>query len=429
MSDELRHRVLVLGSMDEFVPLVRRAHERGLEVIACDGYPDGPAKREADAAYDVDVHDAPAVAAVCCSEGVDAIVTSYSDVLAECAARIAQEADLPFYLPPERLELLRSKSLMKQMFDELGIAYPKTVFVRRGHVGEDLAGLSFPVVTKPVNAWGSHGVFLLDSPEEVEERFDDVAAYSQGDAILVEEYDDGYEFNMMTWVCDGEPHVLEVADREKSVEVAHVVPHVSRIVYPSVLTDLVLDEARDIVGRVARRVGLENGPLCMQFFWSPERGIRVCECAGRIFGYEHELLQIATRGELCVEDLILDNAYDHDALRRRLAAHDPHLASCAAGLYFHGHEGKIARIEGVPMPGDAPGVVESLCYYEPGDVVSHRVGAKPYTVRTYLVADSRDELDELTDAAFRSVCVTGEDGSQMLYHNERMSYERALSQE
>lgn len=419
--------LLILGSMDEFVELVEAARERGVRTVVCDGYPDGPAKRVADVSRDADVRDADAVAAICREEGVDGIVTAYSDLLAECAAKIAQRAGLEFYLSPERLGALRDKTLMKRMFDELGVPYPRTALARRGTLSRDLAGLRFPVVTKPVSAWGSHGVYLLGSVEEVAARFDEVAAYSGSGAILVEEYNDGFEFNMMTWVVGGEPVVLEVADREKSVEVPHVTPHVSRIVYPSALTDLVIDEARSVVSRVARRVGMVNGPLCMQFFWSPDRGMQVCECAGRVFGYEHELLELATDGALRVEDLLLDTALDPERLAGRLAEHDPHLAHPAAGLYFHGYEGRVGSIDGAPEPGVTPGVAQAICYYGRGDVISHDVGAKPYVVRAYLTAPSRERLDELTDRVFSSVSVRGEDGREMLYHSERPSYGRAAS--
>ena len=427
MQPHDRPSLMILGSMDEFVELVEHARARGVRTVVCDGYPDGPAKRAADVSYDIDIRDARAVADVCRREQVAGIVTAYSDLLAECAAAIAREAELPFYLSPERLATLRDKTLMKRMFDELGVPYPKTALVRRDSLERDLAPLSFPVVTKPRNAWGSHGVFLLDSAGEVFERFDDVAAYSEGDSILVEEYNDGYEFNMMTWVVDGGPVVLEIADREKSRELPNVTPHVSRIVYPSVLTDLVIGEARDIVSRVAGYVGMEAGPLCMQFFWSPERGIQVCECAGRVFGYEHELLELATNGTLCVEDLLLDTALEPDLLASRLEGHDPHLARCAAGLYFHGYEGTVASVEGVPVPGVTEGVEQVIRYYEPGDVISHAVGAKPYVVRAYLAAESRERLDALTDEVFSAVSVTDESGHEMLYHSERADYGRALA--
>ena len=64
MSSDAWHRLLVLGSMDEFVPLVSKAHERGIYVVVCDGYENGPAKQVADARYDVDIRDYDAVADV-----------------------------------------------------------------------------------------------------------------------------------------------------------------------------------------------------------------------------------------------------------------------------------------------------------------------------------------------------------------------------
>ena len=50
-------RLLVIGSMDEFVELVRHARRRGCYVIVADGYVDGPARAYADEDHVVDVRD------------------------------------------------------------------------------------------------------------------------------------------------------------------------------------------------------------------------------------------------------------------------------------------------------------------------------------------------------------------------------------
>lgn len=415
------HRLLILGSMDEFLSLVRRAKERGYYTIVCDGYPQGPAKVIADKSYNIDVRDVDSIAAMCRDEHVDGIISSFSDVLAENLVSIATAVGLPTYLSPANLTYLRDKSKMKGMFDQLGIPYPKSRIVRLASASHDMAGLEFPVVTKPVNAYGSHGVYLLHSPEEVTAHFQDVQRYADSDSIIVEEYNDGYEFNMMNWVVDGVPVVLEIADREKSVEIDNVTPHVSRIVYPSRLTDVVYEEAYHIVEKVAGFVGMENGPLCMQFFYRPGKGIEVCECAGRIFGYEHELLEYASCGNLSIEELLLDYVYDREGIATKLAGHDPHLSRVAAGLYFHGYEGTVARVEGLPMqPGGA--VVESLPYYQVGDTISHSVGAKPYAARVYLVGDTYDAVDAATDELFASVHMYDRSGRQLIYHNERCTF-------
>ena len=214
--------LVVLGSMDEFVALVKLAQGMGAHVIVCDGYANGPAKPIADEAYTIDIRDTNAIAQLCQDHKADAIVTAYSDLLAECQSAIATKAGLRTPLPPERLRFLRDKTLMKQMFSELGIPYPKSVEVHRATAATDLAKVGFPCVIKPTDAYGSHGVYLLDSVDEVMERFDDTASYSDSDVIVAEAYDDGHEFNMMSWIVDGEPHVLSIEDREKSHEIEHV---------------------------------------------------------------------------------------------------------------------------------------------------------------------------------------------------------------
>ncbi len=417
------HRLVVLGSMDEFVGLVRMAQQRGIYVIVCDGYDNGPAKAIADKAYTINVRDTDAVAKMCVREGADGVISSFSDVLAESLVAIAEKAGLPTYLDSDHLRFLRDKTLMKGMFDELGIPYPRSAKVRRETATEDMEGMRFPCVVKPTDAYGSHGVYVVDSADEVAGYFDATSSYSNADYVIAEEYNDGFEFNMMNWVVDGEPVVLEVADREKSREIVHATPHVSRIVYPSRLTDLVIEEARDIVSRVVRYVGMDNGPLCMQFFWSRERGLQVCECAGRIFGYEHELLELASG--VSVEELLLDYVYDRDSIRSRLSNHDPHLNRVSAGLYFHGYEGEIASIEGLDEARAMPEVREILPYYAPGETICHGVGDKPYVIRVYLTANSYEELDEATKRLYGTVRVRAIDGADLLYNNEMTTYEAA----
>ena len=86
-----QHRLVILGSMDEFVELVRRAQARGIYTIVCDGYENGPAKALADKSYLIDIRDVKAVAQMCADEKADGIVTSFSDIMFEYLVKIARE--------------------------------------------------------------------------------------------------------------------------------------------------------------------------------------------------------------------------------------------------------------------------------------------------------------------------------------------------
>ena len=53
----MKHRLLILGTLGEFVQLVKKSKERGYYTIVCDGYPNGEARAYADASYVLPVTD------------------------------------------------------------------------------------------------------------------------------------------------------------------------------------------------------------------------------------------------------------------------------------------------------------------------------------------------------------------------------------
>ncbi|MEG2615499.1 MAG: ATP-grasp domain-containing protein [Raoultibacter sp.] len=415
---EQGNRLLILGSMDEFVSLVEKAHKRGIYTVVCDGYPHGPARAFADESYVADPRDTRALCELCRTHELDAAISSFSDILFESLCTLTHAAGLESYCSLDAMACLRKKDLMKEMLRGIGAPLPRGCVLTRDFSESDVADMTFPCVMKPVDGYGSRGVFVVEDVVEIRERFSQTLAASAGalDAVVLEEYDTGHEFNMTTWVVDGMVHIIALADREKSEEIAGEVPHVSRIVYPSRFTAEVRPEALAIMQRVADAVGILDGPLCMQFFWHPARGIRVGEVVGRLFGYEHELVEYGSG--LSLEDLLLDLLYDKPALRKRVVAHD--LASFSkpcCGLYFHGHEGVVADLDRARTALDDPAVLESLFYYGEGDVVCHGAGSKPYVARAYIQAPSRADLDRVTKRIFREFQVLDATGKDLLYKN------------
>ena len=406
------HRLVILGSMDEFVDLVECAKNRGIYTIVCDGYEDGPAKAHADKAYLEDVRHTDAIAEICRKEHADGIIASFSDLLAECMIDIADAAGLPSYLKPEGEKFLREKPLMKQMFQELGITSPRYKKIYFDTLDDDLSDMAFPCVIKPVNGYGSHGVFVANSIDDVRARFRSTTGQSTFDYLMAEEYNDGQEFNIMTWIVDGQAHIISIADREKKAFEEGEIPQVVRCAYPSPLTAELQDEAASIATRIAGYVGLENGPLCIQAFYREGEGLAVCEAAGRIFGYEHELVTLGSG--LSIEELLLDCVYDKPAAKARVLAHSPLFETHAAGLYFHGHDGEVADTSAIDELGTLPGVVEYLPFYRPGDTISHERGAKPYIARYYVTGPSRESVDALSHTIMDQASALDPDGNELL---------------
>ncbi len=420
----MQHRLMILGSMEEFTALVQLAHKKGIYTIVCDGYKNGPAKKLADKAIHLDVRATQEIATLCQQEKVDGIIASFSDLLAECLVDIASRTKLKCYCTPKKMAYLRNKTKMKEMFDQLNIPTPPSIELAPDFLAGTLDTIGFPCVIKPLNGYGSRGVLVAQNEAEVREHFTETCSYSSFGSVLAEPYNAGYEFNMMSWILNGQAHVLSIADREKSQEIEGAVPHVSRIVYPSRMMREVYEPARQIIQKVANFTEIETGPLSMQFFYSPEKGLQVCEVAGRFFGYEHELLHYA--GGLCIEELLLDYVYDEKAMCRRVEEHDPWLKGRSAGLYFHGYEGEIEDVSAMrqafAMKIEGAEVTESMLYYNDGDAVSHKVGAKPYVARCYITGRNYYTLDKLTGQLYKAASVKGRAEREMLYRNQLPTY-------
>ena len=404
------HRLVIVGSSIEFIRLVQMAREKGIYTIVCDGYKDGPAKAYADKAYDIDVRDEHAIAKMCIEEKADGIVGSFSDLLFEQITKAAELAGLRWYAKTDMLDVYRDKSTQKALLKELGIRVPENRLLSEDFSETDLEGMRFPLVIKPVDGYGSRGIFVVHDTEELGQLFARVNAAGSGTKVLCEEYSQGPEYNMMSWLYDGVVYPLSIADREKNPQKGTDIPSDNRNVYPSVTVREVFEEARGILQKFADRTGQKEGALSMQFFHTPG-GIEVCEIAGRLLGYEHELITYS--GGLDIEKLLLDYVYDPEEAGRTLKNYDARSGKIYAVLYFFTEPGSVIadQKEAKELIASLPDILQADFFYKDNEVTDKN---HPYYMRAYIGAETREELDRKTDFLFRNIHAYDETGKDVI---------------
>lgn len=424
----MTHRLLILGTLGEFVQFVKKSKEKGYYTIVCDGYPDGPAREFADASYVIPVTDIDAVAKLCKDENVDGIITSFSDLLLECMVKIADKAGIPCYLKPEQLKWYRDKSACRELLSKLGLPSPgftkipvqllkekNTEEIR--HLTENL---QYPLISKPMDKYGSRGIYIIHNEEELFPKAVQTADFTGLDEILIEEYNDGFEFNMMTWVQAGKVNVISIADREKTETEEGMLPESTRNVYPSRLLDRVEKSATDLLQKYIGYTGQQEGALSMQFFWKPGKGIQVCEIAARFFGYEHELTDMVYGFN--IEELLLNYLYNKSEISEMFKVHDIHRPQkYGAVLYFHGRLRTIREQKAAYLLSEEPAVVKPWIFYKEGEEVI-AYGSNPYLALYYIEAESREALDKITEKFFAHMSVTDPEGQEIAYRNEIPDY-------
>lgn len=409
----MQHRLVIIGSLDENVQLVKMAKERGYYTIVCDGYPNGLAKKVADKEYTIDVRNVNAIAEMCVAEKADGIIGSFSDLIFEQITKIAAQAGIKWYATPDKLKYYREKNETKDLLASLGAHVPKHTVLRSDFSTEDIGTLKYPLVIKPVNGWGSKGIFVVHSEKEIRDKFDECIGQGATDLLEVEEFSEGREYNMMTWLIDGNIHVISIADREKNPQIGESIPMLNRVVYPAKNIHNIIDEATEVLRKFARATGQMEGALSMQFFYN-QNGVEVCEIAGRLFGYEHEMVTFCSG--FSIEDMLLNYVYEPEKLQEMLERHTPFFDKVCAGLYFLGKQGKtIADMSMIYKLSEDPHVVDTLLFYKEGDKIDN-FGPASYLVRYYLFGQTRAEVDELTEQFFEKMTVKDENNEEVSYH-------------
>ncbi|MDO5702364.1 MAG: dehydrogenase [Lachnospiraceae bacterium] len=409
--------LLILGSLPEFTPLVRLAMERGIRTVVADGNPGTEAKRIADAAADIDVRNTRELAALCHREHVTALTTAYSDLLLECAVMLADAAGIPYHLTGTQLPYYRNKAVMKRTMDRLGIKNGGSAVISENFTRETLRDLKFPMVIKPLDLYGSRGLHVAHSFGEVRAHFAKVRTEFPGTvSLMAEEYNPDPEFNIQTWVHDGEVYVLGICDREKTPVSPGSIPVSTRNVYPSEMTREVMNEAKRVLSLYSSEAGQAEGPLSMQFYYSRERGLSVGEIAARFLGYEHELLETACG--ISIEELLIAGALgDRDEVSRIIKAARPLGKKTAAVLYFHAVDGILRDQSAAEAVAKREDVSLSELFYAPGE----RIGApqsKPYFARFDISADTRGEADRISEEIVSSMTAKDENGKELLIRSK-----------
>lgn len=175
-------KLLVLGGSLSQIPLIKKAKEMGLRVAVVDIDENADAVPYADEYYKCSLLNADGV--LWCVEKfeADGITCGACDVGVMSCARACESLHKPG-LSVETAQKVKNKEIMIQTFIANGVACPKHCTVtqeewermkKQGELSEipaeiseklKAAGLSFPLVTKPVDSSGSRGVNIAESME------------------------------------------------------------------------------------------------------------------------------------------------------------------------------------------------------------------------------------------------------------------------
>lgn len=221
-----KKKLLVLAAGILQVPVIKKAKEMGIYVVAADGSEQAVGLQLADKPVVVNITSEEEMLRVAREEHVDGVIHPCSEVSMNVMGRINDELGLSG-ISREAAIRATNKHLMREAFEAGNAPSPKSILTQSAedawvHLQNDL---ETDGILKPSRNSGSRGIAKVtrDMP-----KGDFVNAYkialqeSRDKSVLIEQFIEGPEFSIEIIVWNGKVNVLTVTDK-KTTEAPHFV--------------------------------------------------------------------------------------------------------------------------------------------------------------------------------------------------------------
>lgn len=388
--------VLAAGLLQ--IPVIKKAHEMGVYVIAVDDDPNAPGMALADKAIvPGGLMNEEKLVAIAKEEQIDGVIHPCSEVAMMVMGRINDEMHL-HGISRETAVRATNKHLMREAFEAYGAPSPKsycTTDVKEGwRLFQSIKGKA---ILKPSRNSGSRGIAEIDQSLKYEEfapLFERSKTESRDASVMVEQFVEGPEFSVEIIVSHGKVNVLQVTDKKTTeapyfVELGHSQPSQ----FPAEIVEKIKDAAVKGVKALQlndcaahAEVKVQNGdPYIM-------------EIGARLGGdfISTELTHLSTGIDMVAAaiDAALGNT--------------PRLTPVAepqgvAIRYFTPIPGVVKRIEGADVL-NRPEVYDAEIYVTPGDVIREVKSSLDRSGHVIVTGSSAKEAVDLADSLIDKVC-------------------------
>lgn len=361
---DMKKAVMVLGAGVMQLPMIRKAKEMGLFVIASDKNSEAPGFMEADYALKLDIKSAWAHAMWA---GANRDKFNISGVVAGAdvaitAAAISNALGLPG-ISIETAERSNNKSMMKSRWLADGIPTPWAEEV--GSLEEARAAVmktGLPCMVKAIDNAASRGSRRIDAIEELEEALTDAKNHSTTGTALIEEFVEGPEQSVELIVWKGVHYRFGIVDRHFGfspfpIETGHT--------NPSALPEADQEELYRVAQAAATSLGIDFGPYKADTMMT-KKGPMVLELPARLSGGFHSQYTTPSATGLEPQKMALALAAGLEVKKEYHTPSRDRVTICKA---VFPEPGRIESITGLDEAKALPGVEEIFMMAGVGDVI------------------------------------------------------------
>lgn len=392
-------KMFVVGASILQLPAIEKAKEYGYEVAVADYNPKAMGIAYADKYYDVSTIDEKGVCEAAKDFGADGIMTLATDMPMRSVAYTCNKLGLVGISYDTAIKAT-DKAEMIRAFEENGVAHPSYCVLERGKTLDRLPeNLEYPIISKPVDNAGSHGVQIIRSEQELQSAIKYSRENGRSGDIIIEEYMEGPEVSVETLSIDGVCHVIQITDKLTTgapnfVETGHS--------QPTALPQETVEKIKELAIAANKAVGITDGPSHTEIIVT-KHGPKIVELGARLGGdcIATHLVPLSTGVDMvgaCIE-IALGGKPD--------IAHKINKGS--AIRYFRQHKGVIKEITGLEEAKNTDGVKQVSVVHGVSKKISDITDSGSRMGFVIAQAETSEKAAEICEEALSKIKVTIED--------------------
>lgn len=414
MKKAEKKKILILSGIIQMADVVKTAQKMGLYTIVTDRDPESPAKKLADAYYNISTSEIEKLAEMARHEGIAGVFNAFDDVNTWNALALCKELDLPFYATTEQLQICSDKNTFKEYCRRYGAPVIEEYELGGDLSEENLNKLTYPVIVKPVDSYASQGITVCHSPEEVRNGYEKALGFSKSKKVIIERFvDEAYGVQTIYTIQDGQIILNGVADRFVHKHSEEFPPLPIAMIFSSQHQEQYIESVDPYVRKLIEGIGIRNGVVFIQSLF--ENGsFYIYEMGFRLGGSQMYSIIEKQTGINQVEfmlTLALGESIGHLDMRPYDNGHMPY-PSCNLPILLKG--GTIRDIEGIESIQKLPGVIHTALSKSPGDKVLVTGSYTQMFGRFTIVANSKKELHDTIRTIYDRLKITSTDGEDMI---------------
>lgn len=402
-------KLLILGGFPQMIDIIFTARDMGVYTIVADRDENSPAKRFADEVLNVSTDNIEYLVKFAEEKQIDGVFTGFEDFNIHIACELCERLNLPFYATKKQLEIVTDKNNFKQECRKYNVPT-----IEQYSLEEAITLQKYPYIVKPADSYGSRGITVCKSKEELEKGFEKALLSSSSKTAVIERFiSTDYGTELFYTVVNGNIHLTVTADRHTVRTENTTVPLPVAEVFPSKHRNEMISSIDANIRKMLLGMGIKNGLVLIQALY--ENGeFFVYEMAYRFTGEQHYRLVEKQKGiklarfmiKLALGEEVTE--FETDKLK------DTSFIYPSVNLAVVLKPGKIKEIKGLEKVYKIEEVISYNLTHSDGDSIKSSGDYSHMLIRVNMVAKDFKSLKKAINKVKEYITVTSSEGENMV---------------